>query len=100
MAERRPNAPAGLGTEGKKLWKEIVGTFDVVEEAHKRRILFDACRTADLIDRLDTAMNDQPLTAKGSMGQLVIHPLIAQVQASRMQLSQLLSRLNFGPLED
>ena len=100
MAERRPKMPNGLGTEGRKLWREIVGTFDVIEEPHKRRILFDACKTADLIDRLDEAMNGQPLTAKGSMGQLVIHPLIAQSQAARTQLAQLLSRLNFAPPEE
>jgi hypothetical protein len=100
VAERRPKMPNGLGTEGRKLWREIVGTFDVIEEPHKRRILFDACKTADLIDRLDEAMNGQPLTAKGSMGQLVIHPLIAQSQAARTQLAQLLSRLNFAPPEE
>ncbi|MGE2737346.1 hypothetical protein [Mycolicibacterium vaccae] len=100
MAGRRPKTPNGLDAEGSKLWREIVGTFDVVEEPHKRRILFDACKTADLIDRLDTAMNGQELTAKGSMGQLVIHPLIAQSQAARTQLAQLLSRLNFAPPEE
>jgi len=94
-AVRRPKTPDGLGTEGRKLWREIVGTFDVIEEPHKRRILFDACKTADLIDRLEQAMSDQPLTSKGSMGQLVIHPLIAQSQTSRTQLAQLLDRLNF-----
>ena len=34
------------------------------------------------------------------MGQLVIHPLIAQSQSARTQLAQLLSRLNFAPPED
>ncbi|MFI2841696.1 P27 family phage terminase small subunit [Mycolicibacterium sp. PDY-3] len=97
MVVRRPRTPDGLGTEGRKLWREIVGTFDVTEEPHKRRILLDACKTADLIERLDTAMAGESLTSKGSMGQLVIHPLIAQSQSSRTQLAQLLSRLNFTP---
>lgn len=100
MAARRPKMPSGLGTEGRKLWREIVGEFDVNEEPHKRRILFDACKTADLIDQLETAMQSQPLTAKGSMGQLVIHPLIAQSQSARTQLAQLLTRLNFAPPEE
>lgn len=100
MAVRRPKTPDGLGTEGRKLWREIVGTFDVNEEPHKRRILFDACKTADLIDQLDTEMAGEPLTAKGSMGQLVIHPLIAQSQSARTQLAQLLTRLNFTPFEE
>ena len=100
MAARRPKTPTGLGTEGTKLWREVVGTFDVNEEPHKRRILFDACKTADLIDKLDAAMVGEPLTAKGSMGQLVIHPLIAQSQSARTQLAQLLTRLNFAETED
>lgn len=100
MAVRRPKTPDGLGPEGTKLWREIVSTFDVTEEPHKRRILLDACKTADLIERLDEAMQGQPLTASGSMGQLVIHPLISQSQSSRTQLAQLLSRLNFAVAEE
>lgn len=100
MAARRPKTPTGLGTEGARLWREVVGTFDVSEDPHKRRILFDACKTADLIDKLDAAMSGEPLTAKGSMGQLVIHPLIAQSQSARTQLAQLLTRLNFAETED
>ena len=100
MAARRPKVPSGLDTEGCRLWREIVGEFDVNEEPHKRRILFDACRTADLIERLDDAMGGQPLTVRGSMGQEVIHPLLAQSQSARTQLAQLLSRLNFAPPEE
>lgn len=100
MAVRRPKTPDGLGTEGRKLWRETVTAFDFTEEPYKRRILFDACKTADLIDQLDAAMAGQPLTAKGSMGQLVIHPLIAQSQAARTQLAQLLTRLNFTPIAE
>lgn len=100
MAIRRPNTPDGLGDEGRKLWRDIVGTFDVSEDPHKRRVLLDACKTADLIERLEVAMAGEPLTAKGSMGQLVIHPLIAQAQSARTQLSQLLDRLRFAEAED
>ena len=44
--------PQGLGPEGKKLWESVVGVFDLTIEPHKRRILFDACKTADVIKRL------------------------------------------------
>lgn len=63
---------------------------------HKRRILFDACKTADVIKRLDDASSRADLTVKGSMGQEVINPLIAQAQTARGLLAQLLSRLNFA----
>jgi hypothetical protein len=92
--------PRGLGTEGQKLWKGVVGEFNLGTEPHKLRILLDACMTADLIKRLDTAAAKQPLTVKGSMGHQVINPCIAQSQTARMQLAQLLARLNFAGTED
>ena len=78
--------PRGLGTEGQKLWTGVIGEFNLAYEPHKVRILTDACKTADLIKRLDDAAVQAPLTVKGSMGQEVINPLIAQVQTARMQL--------------
>ena len=96
----KPRMPHGLGTEGKKLWESVVGVFDLSTEPHKRRILFDACKTADVIKRLDDVASKQPVTVKGSMGQEVIHPCIAQAQTARGQLAQLLARLNFAGLED
>jgi hypothetical protein len=96
----KPRMPRGLGTEGKRLWETVIGEFDLGAEPHKRRILFDACKTADLIKRLDDIAAKSPVTLRGSMGQEVIHPCIAQGQSARMQLAQLLGRLNFAPPED
>ncbi len=47
--------PRGLGTEGQKLWTGVIGEFNLAYEPHKIRILTDACKTADLIKRLDDA---------------------------------------------
>jgi hypothetical protein len=91
--------PRGLGTEGQKLWTGVIGEFNLAYEPHKVRILTDACKT-DLIKRLDDAAVKAPLTVKGSMGKEVINPLIAQAQTARMQLAQLLARLNFTQEDD
>ena len=96
----KPRMPRGLGAEGQKLWKGLTGEFDLSAEPHKRRILFDACKTADVIKRLDDVASKQAVTVKGSMGQEVIHPCIAQAQTARGQLAQLLTRLNFAGMED
>ena len=96
----KPRMPHGLGPEGKKLWTGVIGEFDLAYEPHKIRILTDACKTADLIKRLDDAAAKAPLTVRGSMGQEVINPLIAQSQTARGQLAQLLTRLNFAAPED
>ena len=52
-----------------------MGQFDLTAEPHKRRILFDACKTADVIKRLDDVASKQSVTVRGSMGQEVIHPV-------------------------
>ena len=77
----------------------MIGEFNLAYEPHKVRILTDACKT-DLIKRLDDAAVKAPLTVKGSMGQEVINPLIAQAQTARMQLAELLARLNFTQEDD
>lgn len=97
---RKPRMPRGLETEGQKLWRGVIEEFDLSAEPHKLRILFDACKTADVIKRLDDAAVKQSLTVRGSMGQEVINPLIAQAQTARGQLAQLLGRLNFAPEDD
>ena len=92
--------PHGLGPEGKKLWTGVIGEFNLAYEPHKVRILTDACKTVDVIKRMDDASAKAPLTVKGSMGQEVINPLIAQSQTARSQLAHLLGRLNFAGPED
>jgi len=92
--------PKGLEYQGQKLWKAIVSDYDLEEEPHKRRILFDACKVADLVDKLEKAMTGQPMTVKGSQLQPVIHPLISEVRYQRGLLAQLLARLNFAPAEE
>jgi hypothetical protein len=60
----KPRMPRGLGAEGQKLWKGVTGEFDLSAEPHKRRILFDACKTADVIKRLDDVAAKQAVTVK------------------------------------
>ncbi|EIT89311.1 hypothetical protein MA4S0726RA_3042 [Mycobacteroides abscessus 4S-0726-RA] len=94
-----PRMPNRLGTEGKKLWTGIVGEFDLFHEPHKLRILFDACKLADQVKKLDDAAIKAPLTVKGSMGQEVINPVISAAQSARGLLAQLLGRLNFEAMD-
>lgn len=88
-------SPAGLGAEGKRLWRKITAVFDLETDPDKAEILAQACRTADVIAELDEAGDEAPLIVKGSMGQPVISPFIAEVRVQRALLAQLLARLNF-----
>lgn len=87
--------PKGLEYQGQKLWKSVVDEFDLAAEPHKLRILFDACKTADLIDQLEKGMSGEPLTVLGSARQRTIHPLVSELRFARGLLAQLLARLNF-----
>ena len=86
-------SPAGLGDAGRKLWRSIDDVFDFTEEPGKVQMLTQACRVADVIAEMDDAADEAPLTVKGSMGQPVISPFIAEARVQRALLAQLLRRL-------
>ena len=87
--------PAGLQAAGKRLWRSITAEFDLENDPDKAEILAQACRVVDQIAELDEAAAEAPLTVKGSMGQPVISPFIAEARAQRALLAQLIARLNF-----
>jgi hypothetical protein len=69
-------------------------------EPHKVQILTQVCRVADVVAELDEAADEAPLTVKGSMGQQVISPFIAEAGAQRALLAQLLSRLGLPETDE
>jgi len=84
--------PTGLKTAGKALWKQITDGYELRPD--EVRILVDAAREADLVDRLEKALSSEPeLTTEGSMGQLVITPLLAEIRQHRAVLANLLKAL-------
>ena len=93
-------SPAGLGAAGKSLWKAIHAAFVLDEEPHKLHVLTQACRVADIVAELDEAADEGPLTVRGSQGQPVISPLIAEARVQRALLAQLLGRLGLPDNED
>jgi hypothetical protein len=93
-------SPAGLGAAGGKLWRSTVEVFDFTDEPHKLQILTQACRVADIVAELDEAADEAPLTVKGSMGQVVISPFIAEARAQRALLAQLIGRLGLPDTDE
>lgn len=90
-AARKPRKPAGLGTPGTALWASVVEHFDLRPD--EVRILTDACWEADLIDRLATGLEGEPLVIEGSKGTLVAHPLLSEVRQHRAVLASLMRQL-------
>lgn len=88
----KPRQPAKLGVEGIRLWKSVI---DVHPEFGPDgvRLLVDACREADVIQRLEDELRKSPLMVRGSQGQLVASPLVSEVRQHRSVLAALLKGL-------
>jgi hypothetical protein len=84
-------APKGLRESGKKLWRETTKTYELRQD--ELEALKAACGEADLIQRMEDALEDEPLTVKGSQGQLVAHPLVQELRQHRSTMASLLRGL-------
>lgn len=93
MAPRNPGqtAPKGLTTVGRSLWRDVTTKYQL--RADELRVLEAACREADLIDRLESAMPDAKLIVTGSQGQPVINPMVPELRQHRATMAQLLRQL-------
>lgn len=86
---KRPAVPAGMGTSGTALWKEIAWKYDLRPDELK--ILRDACAAADFQEVLENDINNTLLKTQGSQGQDVINPSIPEWrQYSNLVTSHLL----------
>lgn len=87
------NAPDGLAPAGVALWQSVAPKYDLRPD--EVAVLMSACKTADTIAELEKAWRDmgRPFITKGSMGQDVIHPLIAEMKTQRAAQAALLRQL-------
>lgn len=87
----QPKTPPKMGAAGRRLWRDIVGTYDLRPD--ELLLLEKASRTADDAERLDAAVAEAPLMILGSQGQPREHPLLAQSRQTRALLAALLKQL-------
>lgn len=85
------NRPENLDSAGCGLWDSVTGKWDLRPD--ELRVLAEACREADLIERLRVMVDEVPLTVEGSMGQVVMHPAVAELRQHRNVLASLLRSL-------
>lgn len=87
-----PKTPVHLATKGRALWRDVTAEYDLRPD--ELRVLEDACREADLIERLEDTIRNLPgLVTRGSTGQTVAHPLIQEIRQHRVALRGLLAHL-------
>lgn len=92
--------PDNLGPAGLELWKSITDVFDFDEEPNKVALLARAARTADTIAALEAEASTQSMVSKGSMGQAVINPLVAEARSQTSLLDKLLKSLGLPETEE
>lgn len=84
-------APAKLGAKARRVWEELTADYEF--RADELRVLEDACREIDLIERLEREQRDAPLVVEGSQGQPVASPLVQELRQHRAVLSRLFAAL-------
>jgi hypothetical protein len=89
---------------GRRLWKTVVSDADSQEidlDSRELTWLEDAARLTDRLDQLEAELaNAGTFLAKGVAGQVVAHPLLAEIRQSRALRAQLLARITVTPPEE
>mgnify|MGYP000271212375 FL=1 len=89
MNERQPT---GLGKgPGSRLWKEIVALYDLRPD--ELQVLEEACRETNLVSEMRLELQKSKILTTGSMGQTVVHPLVAELGKHRATVAALLRQL-------
>lgn len=83
--------PAHLAVSGSRIWRGITDKYDLRPD--ELRVLEDACREADLVDSIQTALREGSLISTGSQGQPVINPLVPELRQHRATLATLMRQL-------
>ena len=83
--------PSGLSLRGRRLWRALTSAYEF--DAGESVVLSEACRTADLVDRLASRLAAEELIVDGSRGQSVLNPIAAELRLQRDLLGRLLGRL-------
>jgi hypothetical protein len=96
-----PRAPRGLKSAGRALWKDLHERFDFSADPHRSALVEDACRTKDVITRLQAVVDEaNDLRVQGSQGQPVGMPELAELRQYRSLLAALLKALALPDTEE
>ncbi|MFN3005130.1 hypothetical protein [Mycolicibacterium wolinskyi] len=98
-APKPPPPPADLAKDGRKdgagrrLWKQIVTSRKYELRPDELVILENACRQGDRIEKLRGEAQHCSTTARGSAGQLALHPILKELRELEVSQANLLGKL-------
>lgn len=95
MTDQRYPAPTELANAGRRLWIAIVADVpeDVEFDARELAILHTACRQADMVAQLETALKKDGVVVAGASGQRRLNGTVTELRQSRLALARLLGEL-------
>ena len=105
MATRKKPAddgvPVGLRDAGRTLWLRLHEQYDFTTAPERLTLLEQACRTADVVGRLqDTVDQAAEWRTRGSQGQVVSIPELNELRQHRAQLATLIRALGLPDEEE
>ena len=83
--------PENIGPAGAQLWRSVTRDYEL--RADELCILEDACRERDMLVRLESALDGASLLVSGSMGQVVVNPLVSELRQHRTTFATLMGKL-------
>lgn len=92
-----PRPPVGLGPGGRRLWRSVVGEFDLME--HELAQLEEASFCRDRIAGLRVAVDADGSMIDSSQGRR-LHPGIAEIRAQQLALARLLGAIGIPVPDD
>ena len=90
-------------TAGEQLRARLAAEFKEHEtepDGRDLELIDQACSTVDAIADLENVIAEQGRTIKGSRGQTVIHPAVAEVRMHKLVLARLLAAVTFTTDEE
>lgn len=95
--DQSPEVPADLAGPGRAVWVDVLADYDL--DVPSQSLLHEIARTVDELERLRAALDAEPTTVAGSMGQPRPNPLFDEVRKHRETLARLVKALDL-PDED
>lgn len=94
-----PQMPRGLKTRGKREWLKIWASGPWLNPEHDYAWVEQIARAYDDIDVFRRKIEEDGLVVRGSLGQPVAHPLVAEVRKCEQTIRTCLSVIGFSPTD-